>query len=550
MIGELTNHLWQSTVFAVAVALLTLAFRKNRAQVRYWLWLGASLKFLIPFSLLIGLGDRLWDSLTAGKIAAGAAAPAVSQAMMQITEPFSGSSSFAPAAPHATNWIPIAALGVWACGFAGVVLMRIRAWLRVHYALRASSPVKVAIPAAIAVRSTPSLLEPGVVGFLRPVLLLPEGILENLTPPQLEAVLAHEQCHVRRRDNLNATIHMLVEAVFWFYPVVWWIGAKLIEERERACDEAVLALGNQPEIYVEGILNVCRSYLESPLRCVSGVTGSDLKKRIRAIMAGQLTGGLSSARKAALAIAAVAAVAAPIVAGIIGAPSIRAQSQTQGTGAKIAFDVASIRRLEGIPDNTGITTSGPRLDAVGERVSGLIVYAYDLKGYQLKLAPENIWYDVHAEAGGDVTPTKDEFRRMMQSLLADRFSLKFHYETQEMQTYDLVVGKHGPKFKESDPKAFPSGYLRVDGPNETMTLSKETMEKFVAQLRTYTQRPVMDKTGLTGAYDINFEAAVRADPDAIDVFGAVQQQLGLKLVPQKAMIKVLVVDHVEKPTAN
>ena len=59
MIGELTNHLWQSTLFAVAAGLLTVAFRKNRAQVRYWLWFSASLKFLIPFSLLMSLGSHL-----------------------------------------------------------------------------------------------------------------------------------------------------------------------------------------------------------------------------------------------------------------------------------------------------------------------------------------------------------------------------------------------------------------------------------------------------------------------------------------------------------
>ena len=67
MIGEITNHLWQSTVFAFAVALLALAFRKNRAEVRYWMWLSASLKFLVPFSLLIGVGIRVWDSLSGGR---------------------------------------------------------------------------------------------------------------------------------------------------------------------------------------------------------------------------------------------------------------------------------------------------------------------------------------------------------------------------------------------------------------------------------------------------------------------------------------------------
>ena len=83
-------------------------------------------------------------------------------------------------------------------------------------------------------------------GLFRPILLLPADITERLQPRELQAILAHELCHVRRRDNLTSAIHMIVEAVFWFYPLVWWIGARLVEERERACDEAVLSLGNEP----------------------------------------------------------------------------------------------------------------------------------------------------------------------------------------------------------------------------------------------------------------------------------------------------------------
>ncbi len=115
-------------------------------------------------------------------------------------------------------------------------------------------------------------------GIFRPVLLLPEGITERLTAAQLEAILAHELCHVRRRDNLTAAIHMVVETVFWFHPLVWWIRARLIDERERACDEEVLRLGSEAEVYAESILEACKLYLESPLACVSGVTGSDLEE--------------------------------------------------------------------------------------------------------------------------------------------------------------------------------------------------------------------------------------------------------------------------------
>src|SRR5262249_18369392 len=139
-------------------------------------------------------------------------------------------------------------------------------------------------PINLKTMSSPSFREPGVFGILDPILLLPEGITARLTAPQLEAVLAHELCHVRRRDNLTAAIHMLVEAVFWFHPLVWFWGTRLMDEREHACDEEVLRIGNEPQVYAEAVLKICEFYLEPPLPCVAGVTGSNLKKRIQIIM--------------------------------------------------------------------------------------------------------------------------------------------------------------------------------------------------------------------------------------------------------------------------
>ena len=96
---------------------------------------------------------------------------------------------------------------------------------------------------------------------------------------------------------------MAVEAVFWFHPLAWWIGARLMEERERACDEEVLRMGSLPQIYAEGILKICELYLASPLPCVAGVTGANLKQRIEEIMANRRVIGLSVAKCTALAVA-------------------------------------------------------------------------------------------------------------------------------------------------------------------------------------------------------------------------------------------------------
>jgi hypothetical protein len=201
------------------------------------------------------------------------------------------------------------------------------------------------LPIDMEVMTSPAVAEPGVFGVRRPILLLPAGIVDQLTPPQLEAILAHELCHVRRRDNLATAIHMAVEAMFWFHPLVWWLGARLMEERERACDEDVL-LGSEPQVYAEGILKICELYLESPVPCVSGVTGANLKKRIEAIMSNRTVLKLNFAQKVALAAAGMAALAAPIVVGVLNAPAIRAQSPqaaAQSAAVTAKFEVASIK---------------------------------------------------------------------------------------------------------------------------------------------------------------------------------------------------------------
>jgi beta-lactamase regulating signal transducer with metallopeptidase domain len=291
---SLANHLWQSTVFAAVAGLLALALRNNRAQVRYWLWLAASVKFLIPFSILVDVGSHFGWHME----------PAITQSLVpvlieQVSQPFTLPvplpTTPAAAPPSPASLVPAILCAVWAIGFATLVFSWWLRWRRLRAALRTASPLL--LPIDMEVASSPAFAEPGVFGIRRPVLLLPAGITSHLTPPQLEAILAHELCHVRRRDNLATAIHMIVEALFWFHPLVWWLGARLMYERERACDEDVLLLGSEPQVYAEGILKICELYLESPLPCVSGVTGANLKKRIEAIMTNRIALRLNFARR-------------------------------------------------------------------------------------------------------------------------------------------------------------------------------------------------------------------------------------------------------------
>ena len=227
-----------------------------------------------------------------------------------------------------------------------------------------------------------------------------------------------------------------------------------------------------------------------------------------------------------------------------------------------AFEVASIRPHDGpLHRILGYDVSGPRLTLEGYPINGLIREAYNLEFYQIVIPPsvaqQEIYYDVVAKAPGAVAPTRNEFRAMLQALLAERFHLQFHREPKEMPVYSLVVAKGGPKFKASEPEAISGAHIGVNGRNQFLAATRYTMPQLALGLRDAigVDRPVLDKTGLTGEYDFRIEATLLSrgrTPEFGDlsVFTAVQDQLGLRLVPDKAKLEVLVVDRIEKPSAN
>ncbi len=351
MIAATLDHLWQSTLFTLCAGLLTLILRNNGAQIRYWLWFAASVKFLIPFSLLTAAIAHVNQPLPPVLVIATSTADAVEQ----VAQPFSFTPAAASLASAAAEHVNVAAilLVLWAAGFATMVSRWSVRWSRINTAVRSGTPLPLSAQLPIPVRSCTSAIEPGLVGIWQPILLLPEGIAASLSVPEMSAVLAHELCHMRRRDNLTAAIHMLVEAVFWFHPVVWWLGARLIAERERACDESVLASGNEPETYAEGILKVCRFYVQSPLDCAAGISGADLKKRVEEIMINRRSVPLSTAKKIVLATAAAAAIASLFLAGSVAVPAVAAvappQSQDNAPAPPTPDEIEQRRTEQGQP---------------------------------------------------------------------------------------------------------------------------------------------------------------------------------------------------------
>ncbi len=200
-----------------------------------------------------------------------------------------------------------------------------------------------------------------------------------------------------------------------------------------------------------------------------------------------------------------------------------------------------------------IPTSNRFTDTV--HAQDLVMEAYGLSEYQMLYMPgwaqsrDGYVYDVEAKSKGDAVPTPDQLQQMLQSLLADRFQLKAHFETKpKFSVNALVVDKNGPKFREfhSDPK-----------PGQTF--AGTTIFALARFLTPNLDFPVVDRTGLPGAfYDFNLDKMVDfhevdreqgTDPNEAQDYlrAAVQHQLGLRLEPRKESTQILIIDHIEEP---
>jgi bla regulator protein BlaR1 len=560
--SALANHLWQSTVFGVVVALLAVALRHNGAATRFWLWMAASLKFLVPFALLVSLGNQ-FQSRGASPIQERA----ILSVVRNISVPFDTAAStilYVPPQQVRTSYIPIVVFSVWLFGSAVVLFLWLREWNRMRRIIRTTSST-LSLDVPITVLSTSARVEPGVVGILRPVLLLPEAIRERLTEKQFTAILAHEMCHVRRRDNLAALLHIIVETIFWFHPLVWWIERRMMEERERACDDEVLRLTNDAQTYAEGILNVCRHYVEAPVNCVSGVGGANLKKRIEYIMIHPMALNLNPAWKALLALAGIAAIALPMMFGILNAQ----------TAPRAQFEVASIKKNI---DGTGVSfgpVPGGRLIAVNNPAMNFITNAYSVRPYQVVNAPE--WlrtdrYDIEAKT--DATVTGAQMMPMLQVLLENRFKLKVHRETREMPVFYLTAANSGIKLQPSTTKCIQfnpdepprprnlegtlpvcNNLLSGNGQNMRWRAQNIDTAQMTGALSSVLGRHVIDKTGFTGRFDLNLEFS--RDPTPADdattapsIITLLQGELGLNLDSGRSPVEVFVIDHIERPSEN
>lgn len=233
------------------------------------------------------------------------------------------------------------------------------------------------------------------------------------------------------------------------------------------------------------------------------------------------------------------------------------------------FEVASIKPANPAEHGGAFQMQGRQFTANNLSVGNLIMIVYEIHPRQLVSAPDWIEkdrYDILGKPDVEGQPNNRQARALFQKLLADRFGMKFHREKRELSVYTIVLGKAGAKLtaSEEDPKRDPTMFFY--GPGKFVA-KNVTIADFAGLLQGgVLDRPVVDRTGLTGRYDFGLiyrpdqpligggrgdSPPPPSDQDALeDIYGAVQQQLGLRLEAGKTQTDVIVIDHLQKPSEN
>jgi uncharacterized protein (TIGR03435 family) len=484
-------------------------------------------------------------------------------------------------------------VAVWIVGAMLCWLRLIRGWMfaeRLRYRLIRPAPLewqqvldrlkaRVGVSRTVRLLVSPLVKAPAVVGWLRPVVLAPVGALAGLPPDQIEALFLHELAHIRRSDYLVNIAQSAIEALLFYHPAVWRVSSQIRAERELCCDDLAVSAGGDAIGFARALAELeLESVRPSHLDPVVAATGGSPADRIARLL------GQSRPDPGAI--------SGP---GIIGAAmllAITAFALFAQPDAHLRFEVASIKPSKELRFMSVRPLPG-RLTATAS-VRVLLQNAYAMQPFQIVGGPD--WvnserYEIEAKADGNAS--RAQMFLMLQSLLEDRFHLKIHRETKELPVYALAAARSGLKLptpkegscvspaadaspdwyggrvappQPGSPPLARCGELRVllQPTGARIQGGKVGMAELSRILSMSLGRAVVDKTGFTGLFDAQLDftadettaALPPPPPDAAPEFKnpsilvALQEQMGLRLESTKGPVDVIVVDQVERPSAN
>jgi bla regulator protein blaR1 len=420
---------------------------------------------------------------------------------------------------------------------------------------------------------------PMMCGTVRPTILLPMDA-HRWTAAERQNVFVHELEHIRRSDWLVHLVARATCSVYWFQPLTWAAWRQLTLDAERACDDVVVQQ-TDGAVYAHHLVTLAqRLSAKAAMPALSMARRSDLTARVSAILnQDQVRGRVGFTPKRVIVSAAIviALGVSALTAVQVAPPSPFAPAVA---GARPAFDVASIKEsTRDASEGCGRFPYPTRVEFINCTIESTIVIIYRMQRGQLMGAPdwlESKRFDIIATSE---TPfTGQEGLGLMRQLLADRFNLKMRVDTEPKPVYVLKFARSdkrlGPNLRanaictataaavargETPPKPSPCqpqlkrapGSFVVRG-NQFGTFARNEFPYLV-------DRPIVDETGLTDFFDFDLTFAPiapggspdsRTTDDRPSIFTAVEEQLGLKLVPETRPVSVMVIDSVSQPPAN
>jgi uncharacterized protein (TIGR03435 family) len=597
----LLHFLWQGAVSGAVTAAALFALRRRRPELRYAaacaaLIVATAAPIITAFTLSRG-AVRVPAARQAIAESSASRVPAPASQRVEPPSPPIGVASV-PLESARRSWLSTVVV-LWVAGVAFLLARFAAGWWSVRglrrQALRETpsrwSAAAERLASTLGLRCAVHVVDsmevdtPTVIGWLKPIVVLPIAAFANLTPAQVTAILAHELAHVRRHDCLVNLVQTLAETLLFYHPAVWWISARIRVEREHCCDDVAANVCGDAVVYAEALVELERWRTEQPALALAA-TGGPLLSRIRRLLR------VPDERPRAATAVTIVGVAAMLVCLGSATHYLRAAQS----------DSARLTPVD--PDNAAawhivFNHQDSEMRFLGFNGRDLVRFAYQVPSARVVGGPT--WMDEEilrlvvnlAEA-----PRADEMPAIVRGVLEDRLQLRTHIEQRNFPVLALVTSREdgtlGPSLRESTtdcfdfdewvaagqpPRPLPPAVPRQpvcgeeawDTPFGRSSYVAITMKQFADELRhidgwpttpSRKTRAIVDRTGLIGRYDLDFETFAPAVAlmgrfpalaTVIEPLGlpslptALEDQLGLKLVPSEAPFDVIVIDSAEPP---
>jgi uncharacterized protein (TIGR03435 family) len=438
---------------------------------------------------------------------------------------------------------------------------------------------RIGVNRSIRVRMSERVESPAVIGWLRPLILLPPASLAGLTIEQLETILAHEIAHIRRHDYLVNILQLIVETVLFYHPAVWWTSRQIRREREMCCDDIAVRTCGDPVIYARALSTLARQRLETSAFAMSS-TGGTLLARIQRLLGSTASAHSSIRWPGVIVVCGVVSVIA-----LNGALS-RAQADVRPT-----FEVASVK-----PNMSGSRPMGymrfwpgGRFTATNVTLLALVESAYHVTRNKGLVTGGPDWldsarFDIEATPpqgaippGVDDRVRVDKSKLMLQVLLEERFALRVRRETKQLPIYELVAARKGPKLPKAadrDCATLNAGasigagcHMFQGGAGRGIDGHMVSMLDLSEFLTVFADRVVHDKTNIEGLFDLqttgwtdpnrrpatdggNQNREEVFDPHGPSLFTVLEEQLGLRLARGQGPVNAIVIEHAGRPAED